>query len=126
MPRVIYKSSVLLYFLFSYAAIQAQCNLSIDVPDDITICDPQNIDLIGSISGNYLDFFWEGDNGFFDNLNLNTQDLAQTTTTYTLNARTESNTNLIFNGDFELGNTGFTTQYAHSDPIVTCGSGNHV
>ena len=25
-----------------------------------------------------------------------------------------------------MGNTGFTTQYAHSDPIVTCGSGNHV
>ena len=57
---MIYKSSVLLSFLFSYTAIQAQCNLSIDVPDDITICDPQNINLTGSISGNYLDFFGKG------------------------------------------------------------------
>ena len=126
MPRVLFRFSFILLLPCFHSAIYAQCNLSIDVPNDITICDPEFVDLIGNINGDYFDFMWEGSNGFLDNININSQDFTQSTTTYTLSARTESNVNLIINGDFESGNTAFTTQYAHSDPPVTCGNGNHV
>ena len=90
--------------------MNAQCDLTIDVPADLTICDPELIDLIGDIGGSYLSFEWSGSNGFSDD-QLVTSDLATANTTYTLFAYGQTFNNLVVNGDFSAGNTGFTTDY---------------
>ncbi|HBI02121.1 MAG TPA: hypothetical protein DDY18_10930, partial [Flavobacterium sp.] len=43
------------------------------------------------------------------------------TTTYTVNSTSVASRNLIFNGDFSLGNTGFTTDYQYLDPVNPVG-----
>ncbi len=90
--------------------LNAQCDLSIDVPEDITICNPELIDLIGDIGGSYLSFEWSGTNGFSDD-QLITSDFTTNNTTYTLSAYGETSNNLVVNADFSAGNTGFTTDY---------------
>ncbi|RAR70160.1 hypothetical protein CLV55_11272, partial [Flavobacterium aciduliphilum] len=45
-----------------------------------------------------------------------------TTTTYTATSSATSTSNLIYNGDFSLGNTGFYTDYQFLNPTNTSGS----
>ncbi|MCZ2101550.1 MAG: gliding motility-associated C-terminal domain-containing protein [Chitinophagales bacterium] len=92
---------------------QEDCNFSISLPSDITICEPGYVNLNGSISGNYLGFNWTGTDGFYDDANLNPRVYVDKTTTYKLKAFGEPTGNLIFNGDFSSGNTGFTSDYLY-------------
>lgn len=111
--KLTYLRNILFVAVISIATNQqlnAQCDLTIDVPADLTICDPELIDLIGDIGGSYLSFEWSGSNGFSDD-QLITSDLATENTTYTLYAYGQTSNNLVVNGDFSAGNTGFVTDY---------------
>ncbi|MCB9309183.1 MAG: gliding motility-associated C-terminal domain-containing protein [Lewinellaceae bacterium] len=111
--------------IFLKNVVYSQC-LTIDVPDDLTICDPTDVNLIGNISGNYFAFDWTSDYGFFDATNINTWAFVDRTTVFTLTGYGNPITNVIVNGDFSQGNTGFTTDYTASFPGYTCPSGNQV
>ena len=91
-----------LFIFFISGQLIAQCNLTIEVPDDITICESQQINLIGNVIGNYVEANWSGTNGFSDN-NLISSDIPQSNTTYTLNVLDITDNNLVVNGDFGDG-----------------------
>jgi hypothetical protein len=102
--------------IFFNSKLSAQCGgVSVTVPSDITICDPQDVLLDGSINGNYLGHEWIGTDGFSNTTNLSpTVNVTQTTTyKFTAQVLPTGGTNLITNGNFESGNSGFTTQYNH-------------
>lgn len=117
----------ILFSIFYFSKSTAQeCDFTITIPTDITICEPSQILLNGVISGDYFSFEWNGSDGFYTNTNLTPTTFVSSTTTYTLEVVSLPTSNLIFNGDFESGNIGFTSDYALSTPGYTCPSGNQV
>lgn len=89
------------------------CGFTITVPQDITICEETDVVLNGNISGSYFGFEWIGTDGFYENADLTPSVSVSQTTTYTLKVYSNPTTNLIVNGDFSGGNSGFTTQYTY-------------
>lgn len=91
-------------------------NLSpIVVSPDVSICSGDCTDL--TVSGG--DFFvWDADPDITDS-SLTTQNVCPTsTTTYTVTSYTVGS-NLIVNGDFSAGNTGFSSSYTFTNPTNT-------
>lgn len=81
----------------------AACDLGIEVPDDITICDQESISLDGVINGDYLSFVWTQDGDFLTDSDLDPSVYIEESTSFTLTAYQLSDENLIINGDFESG-----------------------
>ncbi len=106
------------YILISYIfSIGQNCGFTIEVPQDITICEPMDISLDGIINGNFRSFNWTSQHGYFNNINLSPSVFVDRTTTFTLKAFAEPTSNLIVNGDFSQGNSGFTTQYTYMQDV---------
>jgi len=103
--------ALILFLIGSFQTIFSQCNITIDVPDDLTICEPQNLVLDGDISGNYIGFEWTGTNGFYNDNQLSPSSFVNETTTFTLTGFGLLTNDLITNGDFENGNVDFSTDY---------------
>ncbi|MDA9773672.1 gliding motility-associated C-terminal domain-containing protein [Saprospiraceae bacterium] len=107
MTRILLSFALLLTGLF----VHAQCVFDITVPADLTICSPEQIDLTANISGDpFFAVEWEGTNGFSSD-DLSSNDTPTTNTSYTLTAFGATDINLVENGDFEDGNSGFTSSY---------------
>lgn len=102
---------------FSSAMLGQDCDFTISVPQDITLCEPGSVVLDGDITGTYFSFEWFSDNGYSETNNLTPNVFVNQTTTFTLRALSVPNNNLIINGDFSQGNTGFTTQYNYFQDI---------
>ncbi|MCC7246131.1 MAG: gliding motility-associated C-terminal domain-containing protein [Saprospiraceae bacterium] len=100
--------------LFLQLKTSAQCGLSVNAGDDIYLCAPvTSTQLNGSISDGYNSFEWSPSIGLsnFNTLNPTVVNLTQPAT-YVLTATgIDPADNLVFNGDFESGNTGFLTDY---------------
>lgn len=93
----------------------AQCPVTVDAGNDKYVCQPFSpVQLNGSLSGSYLSYQWMPAQGLSSSTALSPTASVATTTTYTLKARAVTGTNLIPNGDFEQGNTGFTSGYLYS------------
>ncbi len=122
----LWLASLALTLFFRLPSTAQNCNFTITVPDDITLCNEGFVNLNGQITGDYLTFHWNGSNGYYNDQSLNPNVWVTETTTFTLAAGYNSTTNLINNGDFEDGATGFTTQYALTFPGYTCPNGNQV
>lgn len=105
-------------FIFLPQLSSSQCSgLDADAGPDQIICDPsQLIQLQGTIQGTYTSFKWT------PSANLSSPDvldpLVTTRTpgkyTFKLTAEGVSTTNLITNGNFESGNSGFTSNYNYT------------
>lgn len=102
-------------WLFPYL-LSAQCDVGVDAGDDIRVCSDDNtVRLNGSVSGdNVIDFFWSPDNDLSTSTSLiPLVFLDGTDQTITLTVRGfDPADNLIINGDFEAGDSDFTTDYA--------------
>lgn len=105
---------LLVLFTLCETIVYSQCNVSVTVPADITLCESETIDLTGTVSGPYIHTEWNGTNGFY-NESISTSDTPTETTDYTFIAFTTTNNNLVVNGDFSQGNTGFTSDYLLAD-----------
>ena len=81
---------------------------------DTFICQGQSIGLIGSGTG--LNFHWQVNNGLIDTNSLSPVVSPSITTIYVLQSDFISSTNLITNGDFSNGNSGFTSGYLFNPP----------
>ncbi len=94
----------------------AQCGVTVSAGDDLYLCQlPTPAQLQGEIIGDYLNFFWTPTTGLSGANTLTPTANVQQTTTYTLTARVpDLSNNLILNGDFELGNTGFYSDYVYN------------
>ena len=103
----------------SHNQLYTQSNIVLTAPNDIvisgtaTICAGQSTPL--SVSGGLNTFTWTASpaDSSIVNPNSATQTVSPTvTTTYTATSGTPSSgTNLVVNGDFSAGNSGFTTEY---------------
>jgi hypothetical protein len=99
------------------------CNETIDAGQGMTFCYPGgSLTLNGSFSGNEISSLeWTPAAGLSDPTILTPQATVNQTTTYTLTIKAPSGNNLIFNGDFEMGNVGFTSDYWYGNPGLSPG-----
>ncbi len=98
------------------ASIRAQCPVIVSAGDDIYGCGvPLFTTLDGSISGDYLSFTWSPTTGMTGANTLTPNVSVNQPTRYVLRVRAiNTNENLVTNGDFEQGNTGFTSDYIYN------------
>ncbi len=112
-------------FLLSIRCVSSQCTgLTADAGPDMISCDSsQMIQLQGSIQGNYTKFFWTPTTGLSDPNSLTPMVTykGKGKYTYKITAEGLSTTNLIVNGNFESGNSGFTSGYNYTSKNITEG-----
>jgi gliding motility-associated-like protein len=92
------------------------CDLEVDAGPDTSICSPGGeLTLMGSVNGNYLFSEWSPSTGLSDPYILTPLADITGTITYVLTVVgfDPDNPNLVFNGDFESGNVGFTSDYTY-------------
>ncbi len=104
---------------------RAQCTgLKADAGPDLVRCDSsQTLQLQGSIQGNYTKFYWTPTTGL-SNPNILDPIITLKTTgryTYKLTAEGISTVNLVKNGDFESGNSSFSSSYNYTPTNTTEG-----
>lgn len=105
--------------LANLSFVLGQCP-DVDAGEDQLGClIPSSFDLEGNIDGDFIDFFWTPDVGLSDPMTLNPTATISSTTTYCLVAQSiDYSVNLVLNGDFENGNTDFTTDYDYdANPV---------
>ncbi|MEZ4838501.1 PKD-like domain-containing protein [Flavobacterium sp.] len=93
----------------------------ITISPDRTICLGESATLTASGADDYLWSAVPADPSISDPTSASIVVTPDVTTTYTVNTTTVTPRNLIFNGDFNLGNTGFTTDYQYLDPVNPVG-----
>ncbi len=87
------------------------CNVIADAGNDTLICGEDfPIQLNGSYVGNAINYFWSPSINVSDSSILNP--LANSSGIYTLTVESIDDVNLVVNGDFENGDSGFTTDYS--------------
>ena len=95
------------------------CSAIVDAGPDLGICTPNSpVVLQASITGNFYGYQWSPAIGLDDPNTLNPTATVANNVTYTLTAfgDSDSNPNLIVNGDFESGSGGITSDYAFVAP----------
>ena len=104
------------FFLFANFCLSAQCPISVNAGDDIYLCAPAPpTDLNGDISGDYMNFNWSPTAGMTGATTLSPTVTVSQTTSYVLSASAlDLNNNLVGNGDFEGGASGFDSDYTFS------------
>jgi len=89
--------------------IKAQATITAGATGPFPIGSPVHLTSSGT---NITNQYWQGPNSFFSvDPNPVTLPLPAGTYTYTVTGNSLSGNNLVINGDFELGNTGFTSDY---------------
>jgi hypothetical protein len=99
------------------------CNETLQAGNDTTVCHPGGtFTLNGYFSGNEIaSIEWTPADGLSDPTSLTPTATVNQTITYTLTVLAPSQNNLIVNGDFEAGNTGFTSDYWYGNPGLSPG-----
>ena len=103
---------LLCFFGMSHMAY-SQLNCGVDAGVGGDICPGESLQLSATVVPDTLDFryFWAPSTGLSDTSIANPIASPTQTTTYVLTVTAVDSTDLVFNGDFSLGNTGFNTQY---------------
>ncbi len=95
-----------------FHALNMACSFTLTPGPDVTICNPgQSVNIGATVTGQYLSAVWTPSTGLSNPNALNTSATVSQTTTYTLTVSGLSASNLIVNGDFSAGLTGFTSDY---------------
>jgi len=106
-----------LFLLLCFSGtVYAQCPVTVDAGPDQFICNPPNpVMLEGDITGAYLSFVWTPTTGMTGATTLTPTVNVNQTTTYVLKVKAvDTNNNLVQNGDFEQGNTSFSSDYVYN------------
>lgn len=107
-----FVSVLILFTLLNLSNLSAQCNISVDAGPDLKVCSVGDMVMInGKVSGNIQEVFWEPAAGLSNPKSPITKATVAGPQEYILTARGLSTQNLIINGNFEAGRTGFTTDY---------------
>lgn len=89
---------------------------TLTMPSDTSICESgQAVSLEAIFTGNVSSVSWSPQTGLNFSTILNPVATVNTTTTYEVNIQAVTPENLIFNGDFSLGDVGFTTDYNYGN-----------
>ncbi|MCO6486454.1 MAG: hypothetical protein J5I41_11830, partial [Saprospiraceae bacterium] len=99
------------------------CQETLDAGPDFTFCHPGGTyPLNATFSGNEIaSIAWTPAAGLSDPTILNPVATVTQTTTYTLTVKAPSPDNIILNGNFESGNTGFSSNYWYGSPGLSPG-----
>jgi len=88
------------------------CPVTVNAGADNVICAPGNTTLSATVTGGaILSSQWTPATGLTNAASLNTMANVPATTTYSILVRSLSPTNLVVNGNFNQGDTGFDTDY---------------
>jgi gliding motility-associated-like protein len=101
-------------FAFSQLNLAAQCNHSVTVTSaDTFLCSLASLQLNALTAGNLNNSVttWTPTTGLNDPTILNPIATPSSSTTYTVSVGVPTGNNLVVNGDFEAGATGFTSDY---------------
>jgi len=112
--KILIITIVLISFL-KYESGFSQCT-TISLTDTIHACPNAKVGLHATLTVpvgfTVLDTVWSPALGLSDTTSLNPiASLSSNATMYSLNIQTLTASNLVYNGDFSLGNTGFTSSY---------------
>lgn len=100
------------YLSLCVLQVQAQCSFTVDAGPDLKVCNPGDMIMInGKITGSVQEIFWEPTTGLSNPKSPVTKATVTGPIEYILTAKGLSNINLITNGNFEAGRTGFYTDY---------------
>ena len=133
MERKIYLHKILFWLLFFICSpfpinadpsfsLEDVCTIIVNAGTDINICaDGSPVQLNGSVIGNSLTYFWTPETGLDDPTSLTPTVTTGIPVTYTLSAQEPDNFIPISNGDFQLGNTSFTSDYNYISPTAPIG-----
>lgn len=115
-PILIRLFSIFAILTLCAQPLAAQCPITVDAGEDIFLCPPTSpTQLNGSIGGDFINFTWTPTSGMTGSNTLTPTVNVSTTTNYILRGRAvDASMNLIVNGDFEQGNTGFTSDYVYN------------
>lgn len=100
--------------LFSDSFSQSTCTTSVDAGNDTTLCAAATIRLHGSTTARATDIrsiLWQPSTGISNPATLSPNANITGSATYYLTVTSTSGSNIIVNGDFSAGLTGFTTSY---------------
>lgn len=117
---------IVFFTVFSFIDGYSQCTgLSADAGPDLFTCDPSMpVQLMGSYSGNPMKYSWTPTTYLSDpNATDPIVNAPVGKYKYTFTVEQVGTTNLIRNGDFEAGNSGFTHEYSYGSPGGTFGPG---
>ena len=95
------------------------CNVQLNAGPDQFICQPDIVQLNGEADGDVLFTLWSPTTGLSDPDILDPTADITNTITYTLTGWgiDPNNPNIIINGDFEDGNTGFSSDYLYQQDL---------
>lgn len=91
-----------------------QCNFTVDAGSDTVLCNSGSVQLTTNINGllpGVPSYQWTPTTGLNNPNSANPIATVNSTTSYVVEVSIQGSTNLITNGDFENGATGFTTSY---------------
>lgn len=108
MKRIVTLSLLL---TIAWGAWSQDCGITINVNPTVNLCAPGSTILLPVITGEYIDFSWSPTTGLSTPNQLITTATVTESTSYTLQVRSPAANNLIVNGDFSQGNTGFESDY---------------
>lgn len=98
---------------FSPFLIKA-CDLTVNAGTDADVCKPgSTVTLNATTTGIYSEIAWSPAAKISNPAALTTTAIVDSTTTFIVTIRGVDNQNLIVNGDFNQGDTGFTTDYRY-------------
>lgn len=102
--------SIITFIIVITSAVNAQESCNFNIANDTTICDPGIINI--KVTGNELDKIkWYGPNIISNDTDDIISALVDSTTTFYVINRISDPDNLITNGDFEMGNIEFQSDY---------------
>lgn len=97
-----------------YSQAPSNCGTTVSAGADTTLCSASaSITLGAVVTGSYQQATWSPITGLSNPNSLTPIAMPGSTRTYTLTVSSISAVNLIFNGDFSQGDTGFTTNYVY-------------
>jgi gliding motility-associated-like protein len=123
--RFLIKSSIFFTLLLAQNRLLAQCPITVDAGPDKFVCAPNGtVTLDGDIAGDFLGFAWTPATGLSSPTVLNPIATVTGPATYTLTGQAfdPNASNLVSNGDFEGGNSGFTSNYTYNPLPITPGT----
>jgi hypothetical protein len=109
----LYTKTILLVFIFSLkfsgSFSQSPCSFLVNAGNDTSLCAGSILQLNGSTTASQGNVQWQPSFGLNNSTILNPIATVTSTITYSLSVTALSE--LIYNGDFSAGDTGFTTGY---------------
>lgn len=121
--KLVYKCLLLLAISLC-AAEFANCQCTVTTNNDTAVCTTNTNIQLNAVANNALGYIWSTKEGLSDSTIANPIATPKKTTAYIVSAIMPDTAELVVNGDFEGGNSGFTSSYTYRSNPFPGGSNN--